>query len=99
MTLRNRAAEIHPSKRASRFVLHTDPTARQICLHTGGDSFMEGVDVSTVFGILRHRHVPDATDQVSRDVTKFSNYKRTDQLMEISLLGIDILRTKDEKKI
>ena len=36
-----RAADIHAAKRASLLVLQINPTARQICLRSGGDSFME----------------------------------------------------------
>ena len=86
VTLWNRAAEIHASKRASLRVLHMGPTARQICLHSGGDSFMEGVEVVAVVQVSRRRFLPDATDQVFQDVTKFLNHKRTDQTIERFLL-------------
>ena len=40
VALRNRATGIHPAQRASHLVLHMEPFARQICLQSGGDSFM-----------------------------------------------------------
>ena len=98
-SLRNRAAEIHAAKRASLLVLHMDPMARQICLRSGGDSFMEGVDVATLIATLRHNYLPGATDQVYQEVAKFLNYKRAAQLMERFLLEFDMPRTKSEKKI
>ena len=60
---------------------------------------MEGVGVSTLITTLRHYYLPDATDQVYQEVTKFLNYKRVSPLMGRFLLEFDILRTKDEKKI
>ena len=60
VTLWNRAAEIHPSKRAALLVLHMGPTAGQICLHSGGDSFMEGVEATAVIQTLKRYFLPDA---------------------------------------
>ena len=48
VALWNRTAEIHPAQRASHLVLHMETFARQICLQSGGDSFMEGVEVAEV---------------------------------------------------
>ena len=75
------------------------PTARQICLHSGGDSVAEGVEVAAVFQTLKRYFLPDATDQVFQDVTKFLNHKRADQTMERFLLEFDFLRAKAERKI
>ena len=68
----NRATEIHPDTGASLLVLHMHPVARQVCLHSGGDSFMEGVDVTSILQILKHYYLPDATDQVSGCPTFFA---------------------------
>ena len=48
VALWNRTTEIHPALRASQLVLHMEPFARQICLQSGGDSFMDGVEVVEV---------------------------------------------------
>ena len=82
----NRTTDIHPDKRASLLVLHMDPIARQVCLHSGGDAFMDGVDVTSILQILKHYFLPDATDQVFQDVQRFLLYKRTDQPMERFIL-------------
>ena len=76
-----------------------DPTARQVCLHSGGDAFMEGVDVTSILQTLKHYFLPDATDQVFQDVQRFLHYKRTDQPMERFILDFDVLRRKAERRI
>ena len=99
VALRNRTAEIHPAQRASQLVLHMEPFARQICLQSGGDSFMDGVEVVEVLQVLKQYFSPDASDHVYQDVWKFLHHKRTDQTMERFLLEFDLLRTKAERKI
>ena len=99
VTLWSRAAEIHRSKRASLLVLHLGPTARQMRLHSGGGSCMEGVEVSAVIQTLKHYFLPDATDQVFQDVTKFWGRRRAEQTTERFLLEFDILRARAERKI
>ena len=75
VTLWDLTTEIHAPKRASLLVLHMGPTARQICLHSGGDSFMESVEVAAVVQTSKHYLLPDATDQVFQHVAKFLGHK------------------------
>ena len=99
VALWHRTAEIHPAQRASQLVLHMEPFARQICLQSGGDSFMEGVEVAEVLQVLKMYFLPDASDHVYQDVWEFLHHKRTDQTTGRFLLEFDLLRTKAARKI
>ena len=70
----HRTAEIHPAQRASHLVLHMEPFARQICLQSGGDSFLGGVEVSEVLQELKQYFSPDSSDHVYQDVWKFLHH-------------------------
>ena len=99
VALWNRTTEIQPDRRASQLVLHMEPFARQICLQSGGDSFMDGVAAMEVLQVLKQYFLPDASGHVYQDVWKFLHHKRTDQTMERFLLEFDLLRTKAEREI
>ena len=66
VTLRNGSADIPADKRATLLILHLDATARQVCLHSGGVSLMEGDDVMTAIQALRDSFQPVAIDRIFR---------------------------------
>ena len=79
VALWNRTTEIQPDQRASQLVPHMEPLARQICLQSGGDSFMNGVAATEVLQVLKQYFSPDASDHAYLDVWEFLHHSRTDQ--------------------
>ena len=73
------------------------PTARQVCLFSGGDTPTEGGDALLVIQTLRDYFQPDAADRILTQVEKFTSYVRTDEPMGEFLMEFGILRRKAEK--
>ena len=97
--LRNGSTDVPMERRAALLILQMDAAARRVCLHTNGDTLMEGDDVLPLLRALRDSFRPHAIDHVFEQVDKFMTYGRTDQPIVKFLTEFGNLRRKSEKHL
>ena len=94
-----RTTRTEASARPSAFILHMQPTPRQVCLADGSDILGRSDGVMKILEIPRDYCAPGAVGAIRRQVIRYMRFRRTDQSIKEYIAEYDLLLRKAESEM